>query len=340
MKFGKKVSINKVKNIIKGRIEKGYRRPVFLWGGAGVGKTTLVRDIAQELNATLIEKRLSNENPVTVIGLFYPDDKEKKSFRFVREEWMQVFNPYNLTIIFFDELLNAPQDVISSIWEIINENTLDGKPLQNTFIILASNPIASRINAYFNSAFWSRFSHFYVQPSVDEVAEYISRICSHVPVFLKLNPHLLYVEGGGFRVRANPRIWEHVARKCCVYKEDFFEDELDPDKQEIPRLFVALRNKLDKFVPPQEFFENPLKLPRVSISDPESLSQALFIIFSIPNLDISWGEFRQFSTIAKSRFPDELIYLIIQVAKKKFSVDKLARVFDTFITKRLEVMRI
>ena len=339
MRFGREVSINEVKNIIKGRIEKGYRRPVFLWGGAGVGKTTLVRDIARELNATLIEKRLSNENPVTVIGLFYPDENERKSFRFIREEWMQVFNPYNLTIIFFDELLNAPQDVISSIWEIINENTLDGKPLQNTFIILASNPIASRINAYFNSAFWSRFSHFYVQPSVDEVAEYISRICSHVPVFLKLNPHLLYVEGGGFRVRANPRIWEHVARKCCVYKEDFFEDELDPDKQEIPRLFIALRNKLDKFTPPREFFNDPLKLPKVSMSDPESLSQALFIIFSIPNLDISWKEFRTFSAVAKNRFPDELIYLTIQVAKKKFSVDKIARVFENFITERLEVMR-
>jgi len=332
--FGKRVTIEEARSIIKGRIEKGYKRPVFLWGGAGVGKTTLVRDLAKELSATLIEKRLSNENPVTVVGLFYPDDKTKMSYRFLRSEWESVFQEDILTIIFFDELLNAPQDVISSIWEILNEGTVDGKPLKNTYIILASNPIVPRIQAYFNPAFWSRFSHFTIVPSVDEVAAYLSKICRHVPTFLKLNPHFLYLEGGEFGIRANPRIWEHVAIKCCKLKDDYFEDELDPDLKEIPKLFMKMKNELNKLPSIEEYIKNPKKIPKIDMSDSEKISLGLYIIFSLPYYDV---DLVSFAEAVQSKFPDEFIYLTIKVLKKKYPVDKVAKAFSQFIDRKMGI---
>ena len=45
------------------------RRPVYLWGGPGVGKSSVVRQAAQSLNLQLVDVRATLLDPVDLRGL-------------------------------------------------------------------------------------------------------------------------------------------------------------------------------------------------------------------------------------------------------------------------------
>ncbi len=52
------------------------KRPLFLWGPPGIGKSELVEGIAQELGGLMIDMRLGQMEPTDIRGIpFYNKDK-------------------------------------------------------------------------------------------------------------------------------------------------------------------------------------------------------------------------------------------------------------------------
>jgi len=79
------------------------RRPVFIWGGPGVGKSSVVKQLAETLNVPLQDVRALLLDPVDLRGLpFLASDG--------RSKWATPeFLPQNGTgILFLDELNAAP----------------------------------------------------------------------------------------------------------------------------------------------------------------------------------------------------------------------------------------
>jgi len=95
------------------------RRPVFIWGGPGVGKSSIVKQLAETLNVPLQDVRALLLDPVDLRGLpFLGSDG--------RSKWATPeFLPQNGTgILFLDELNAAPAMVQASCYQLVLDRKL------------------------------------------------------------------------------------------------------------------------------------------------------------------------------------------------------------------------
>jgi len=119
-----------------------------LKGDPGIGKTYMVYDLAEWIrnntqyhDCKVVEIIASQILPSEVSGLTMPDAETKS---------MQVFDHARLSslqdgdILFFDELLQAPMQVLSACLTLIQERRMmSGKKLPNILIIAATNESVS-----------------------------------------------------------------------------------------------------------------------------------------------------------------------------------------------------
>lgn len=108
------LSLNVAKNHLK-KILSGTKITPFLWGPPGVGKSSIVKQIAQEWQWELIDLRLSLLNPVDLRGLPYLD-KEKNQATWLRPEFLPTKGE---GILFLDELNTAPASVQIAAYQLI-----------------------------------------------------------------------------------------------------------------------------------------------------------------------------------------------------------------------------
>lgn len=120
---------------------KDYMVPCLI-GGVGIGKTAAVNEHAKNVGANkVVEIILSQILPTEISGFKMPDKLSKK---------IRVFDDARLNsledgdILFFDELLEADQAVLSACLTLIESRTmLSGKKLPNIQIIAATNETIS-----------------------------------------------------------------------------------------------------------------------------------------------------------------------------------------------------
>ena len=70
------VSPNKAKNSIQRAFAK--KRPIFLWGPPGIGKSDIVHQIGDNMDAKVIDIRLSLWEPTDIKGIPYYSANDNK----------------------------------------------------------------------------------------------------------------------------------------------------------------------------------------------------------------------------------------------------------------------
>ncbi len=112
-----------------------------LLGDPGIGKTQGIYEFAAKHNRKVVEIIASQIMPSEVSGITMPDQETKS---------MQIFDHARLAslkdgdILFFDELLQAPQAVLSACLTLIQERRMmSGKMLPDIMIVAAANPLRS-----------------------------------------------------------------------------------------------------------------------------------------------------------------------------------------------------
>lgn len=112
-----------------------------LLGDPGIGKTQGIYEFAKAHDRQVVEIIASQIMPSEVSGITMPDSDTKS---------MQVFDHARLSslkdgdILFFDELLQAPQAVLSACLTLIQERRMmSGKKLPDIMIVAAANPLRS-----------------------------------------------------------------------------------------------------------------------------------------------------------------------------------------------------
>ena len=112
-----------------------------LLGQPGVGKTQQVQQLAREKGVKMVTFILSNALPSEVSGIRMPDNETKKLTVFDDERMASLEDG---DILFFDELLEAPPMLWSSILTLVQDRTMSsGRKLPDVFIVAASNPVVS-----------------------------------------------------------------------------------------------------------------------------------------------------------------------------------------------------
>ena len=132
-------SVQARKSLLKAFSKK---RPLFLWGPPGIGKSELVADIAQELGGYMIDLRLGQMEPTDIRGIpFYNKDTGKMDWAEPVDLPTEEFaSQYPIVVLFLDEMNSAAPSVQAAAYQLIL-NRRSGKYFlpDNVVMVAAGN---------------------------------------------------------------------------------------------------------------------------------------------------------------------------------------------------------
>ncbi len=189
--------------------------PIMLWGAPGVGKSTMIRELCQELNIGFIDIRLSQRDPVDLRGLPVPDIQKNQVNWMLSAEWPRDENSRG--IILFDELTAADRSLQVAAYELILDRCL-GEMYQvpkGWLICAAGNRIEDKAVAMtISSALANRFCHLELEPDLMQWTKWAvqNNLNSDVIAFLRFKPNYFFdMSGNVERGWPSPRSWDRVA---------------------------------------------------------------------------------------------------------------------------------
>ena len=189
--------------------------PTFIWGAPGVGKSSIVKQIAQELDVEFIDLRLSLLDPTDLKGIPFFD---KHTHRAV---WASPsFLPHDEDtsgILFLDELNAAPPSVQASAYQLILDRKIGEYTLPKNWAIVAAGNRENDRGVTFRmpSPLANRFVHLDFDVDVEDWKNwaYKADIHSAVISFISFeNSQLFMFQADAMQKSfATPRSWEYVS---------------------------------------------------------------------------------------------------------------------------------
>ena len=187
------------------------RQPVFIWGGPGIGKSDVVRQLAKAKGVPLKDIRALLLDPVDLRGLpFLGDDHTAK--------WATPdFLPKDGEgILFLDELNAASAMVQAGCYQLVLDRRLGEYTLPEGWsIIAAGNRETDRaVTTRMPTPLRNRFTHLNFEVDVQEWCEWAiqTAICPEVIAFIRFRPDLLSAFDRDANAFPSPRSWEFVSR--------------------------------------------------------------------------------------------------------------------------------
>jgi hypothetical protein len=221
------VTPNKAKNSIRRALRK--KRPVFLWGPPGIGKSEVVEQITNDLpNSHLIDIRLSLWEPTDIKGIPYFDSNQNKMVWGAPSELPdeEMASAYDNIVLFLDEMNSAAPSVQAAAYQLIlNRKVGQYKLPDNVMIVAAGNREADKGVTYRMPApLANRFVHLELQVDFDDWFEWAvaKNIQSDVIGYLQFAKQDLYTfdPKSPSRSFATPRTWTFVSELLEDEEED------------------------------------------------------------------------------------------------------------------------
>jgi hypothetical protein len=116
------------------------KRPIFLWGPPGIGKSDVVAEIARDMGALLIDLRLGQMDPTDIRGIpFYNKDIGKM-------DWAppidlpdaETASQYPYVVLFMDEMNSAPPAVQSAAYQLVLNRRVGKYRLPDNVVMVAA----------------------------------------------------------------------------------------------------------------------------------------------------------------------------------------------------------
>jgi hypothetical protein len=187
-------------------IENHVKHSVFIWGAPGIGKSSAVKQVANEQNLELIDLRISQLAPTDIRGL--PFTKDGKA-HFAPPSFLPTEGE---GILFLDELNMASPSVMGIAQQLILDRQVgDYKVPEGWFIIAAGNRTEDRAAvSQMPAPVANRFIHFNIDTNLDSWKEYAiaQEIDEKILAFLNFRPQLLYNFEKNQPAWPSPRSWE------------------------------------------------------------------------------------------------------------------------------------
>ena len=188
--------------------------PLMVWGAPGLGKSSIIRGIADEMGIQFIDVRLAQREPVDVRGLPVPDRENKKVDWMVSGEWPRE----GRGILLFDELTAADRSLQVAAYELILDRRLGDlyKVPDGWYICGAGNRVEdAAVSTTMSSALANRFMHVELGEDVEAWATWATKHNIHPSIigFLRFRPECLFRQSDENLERGwpTPRSWERVS---------------------------------------------------------------------------------------------------------------------------------
>jgi hypothetical protein len=223
------VSPNGAKRSIRRAFKK--QRPIFIWGPPGIGKSDVVHQIGEYMDAHVIDIRLSLWEPTDIKGIPYyaANDNTMQWAPPVDLPDAKMAKKYKNIILFLDEMNSAAPAVQAAAYQLILNRRVGQYTLpDNVYIVAAGNREADKGVVYRMPAPLSnRFVHLELAVDFDDWFQWAvdNKIHKDVVGYLQFSKKDLYDfdPKSPSRSFATPRSWSFVS--------ELLEDDLDEETQ-------------------------------------------------------------------------------------------------------------
>jgi len=211
------LSPNKAKNSLRHAMLK--KRPIFLWGPPGIGKSDIVHQIAEQFDAPVIDVRLSLWEPTDIKGIPYFDSNDSKMVWAPPSELPDAAfaSKHKHVVLFLDEMNSAAPAVQAAAYQLILNRKVGTYRLpDNVMIVAAGNRESDKGVTYRMPApLTNRFVHIEMAVNFDDWFGWAvtNKIHKDVVGFLNFSKKDLYDfdPKSPSRAFATPRSWSFVS---------------------------------------------------------------------------------------------------------------------------------
>jgi len=207
------------------------KRPVFLWGPPGVGKSDVVASITEELKGIMYDVRLGQMEPTDIRGIPFFNKEEGVM------DWAppvdlpdeETASQYDHVVLFLDEMNSAAPSVQAAAYQLILNRRIGKYKLpDNVVVIAAGNRDSDKGVTYRMPApLKNRFVHLNIRADFDSWQDWAIRngIHSDVVGYLSYAKNKLtdFDPRSPSNAFATPRSWTFVS--------DFIHDETATDAE-------------------------------------------------------------------------------------------------------------
>ncbi len=203
------------------------RRATMLWGTRGVGKSSIVRQLAEQFGVPLVDLRLTTIEPVDIRGAIYADDQLARTVWFPPEFLPTAEQPEG--VLFLDELTAADQRLQISAYSLILDRKVGHYVLPDGWQVVAAGNASfhGAVSHDMGTALADRMFHFNVQTTIEAFLSHALQqgFAPEVMAYLKVRPDKLDDTqaqlAADHLVGASPRGWEDISN---VLKSGLGED--------------------------------------------------------------------------------------------------------------------
>lgn len=116
------------------------KRPVFLWGPPGIGKSEVVADIAAELKGVVVDIRMAQMEPTDIRGIpYFNKDSGKMDWAEPVDLPTEEFaKQYPIVVLFLDEMNSAPSSSQAAGYQLILNRRIGKYVLPDNVVIVAA----------------------------------------------------------------------------------------------------------------------------------------------------------------------------------------------------------
>ena len=218
----------------KSRILRAFKnkRPLFLWGPPGIGKSEVVAGITEELGGHMIDLRLGQMEPTDIRGIpFFNKNNEKMDWAppiDLPDE--DLAGQYPVVVLFLDEMNSAAPAVQAAGYQLILNRRIGKYKLpDNVVIVAAGNRDSDKGVTYrMPSPLANRFVHLEVRPDFEAWQTWAvsKKVHKDVVGYLSFAKQDMFDfdPKSASRAFATPRSWSFVSD--FLYDDDATDAEL------------------------------------------------------------------------------------------------------------------
>ena len=196
------------------------KRPIFLWGPPGIGKSELVEGITKDLGGVMYDLRLGQMEPTDIRGIpFYNKDTGVMDWAApIDLPDAETAKQYPVVVLFLDEMNSAPASVQSAAYQLILNRRIGKYELPENVVIVAAGNRESDKGVTFRmpTPLANRFLHQEMKVDFPSWQEWAVQNSIHKDVvgYLSFAKQDLYDfdAKSSSRAFATPRSWTFVSQ--------------------------------------------------------------------------------------------------------------------------------
>ena len=315
------------------------KRPVFLWGPPGIGKSEVVQEIADELGGLMIDLRMAQMEPTDIRGIPFFNKELNKM------DWAEpvdlpdeaTASKYPTVVLFLDEMNSAPPAVQAAGYQLIlNRRVGKYKLPDNVVIVAAGNRDSDKGVTYrMPMPLANRFVHIEMRPDFTAWQNWAVNKGIHKDVvgYLSFAKQDIYDfnSKSSSRAFATPRSW------CFV--SDLLNDEENVDQDTLFNLvsgavgdglavkFMAHRKVAGKMPNPADILSGKVKdlsVKEISAMYSLTISMCYELRDALENKKVDNKKFHEmaqyFFEYIMANFETELVVMGAKIALKTYKL--------------------